>query len=63
MGPVLGTAYTREAGLCHVRQLKPGSATMVLEPVDYHDHYTDKPLLRHRSNVDWRSVSTHKESA
>lgn len=61
MGPILGTAFTREAGLCHVRQLKPGSPTMVLEPIEYHSFYSNSPQMRHRSKVEWRSVTAQKE--
>lgn len=61
--PILGTAYEPGLGLCEVRQLRPGSASMVLTPIEYHPHYTDNPRIRHRNSVDWRSVNPqHKEA-
>lgn len=60
----LGTAYTREAGMCYVEQLRPGSAMMRLIPVEYHEHYSNNPLTVHRTRVDWRTINpSHKEAA
>lgn len=62
--PVLGTAHERGIGLCHVEQLKPGSDSMKLTPVEFHPHYSLNPIIRHRTRVDWRSVTpNHKEAA
>lgn len=62
-GPILGTAHVRGVGLCHVRQLKPGSPSMELTPVDYHPTYSNSPLIRHRSLVEWRTVNPNVKEA
>lgn len=50
----LGTAHQPGVGLCHVEQLRPGSATMRLIPVEWHDHYSNNPLILPRSRVNFR---------
>ena len=60
----LGTAYQPGVGLCHVEQLRPGSAMMRLIPVEYHSFYSNNPLLRHRSRVQFRTVNpAYKEAS
>lgn len=50
----LGTAYQPGVGLCRVEQLRPGSALMRLIPVEYHHHYSNYPLIKNRSRVQFR---------
>lgn len=59
----LGTAYEPGIGMCNVEQLKPGSAMMRLIPIEYHDHYSNNPLLRHRTRVQFRTVNPHHKEA
>ena len=63
-GAILGTAYERGVGLCYVTHVRPGSAHFFLTPIDFHPTYTNSPLMRHRTRVEWRSVNpAHKEAA
>ncbi len=63
-GKILGTAYAAGVGLCYVTAHRAGSAYFLLTPVSYHPTYTNSPLMRHRSRVDWRSVNpAHKEAS
>jgi hypothetical protein len=63
-GLVLGTAYEPGVGLCYVSHSKPGSAYFFLTPVQYHPTYTNSPLMRHRSRVQFRTINpAHKEAS
>jgi hypothetical protein len=63
-GLILGTAYVHGVGLCNVSQVKPGSSHFFLTPVEYHPTYTNSPLMRHRTRIDWRTVNpAYKEAS
>lgn len=59
----LGTCFEPGIGMCNVEQLKPGSAMMRLIPIEYHDHYSNSPLIRYRDRLQWRSHNIKENAA